>query len=189
MKTYTQAELTEVLRLHKLYLLGNAIEKRANLSDANLSDADLRYANLSGADLRGADLRGAYLRYANLSGADLNGADLSCAYLNGADLSCAYLNGADLSCAYLSGAYLGSIKVKTTIVFTGLYKYISMPIISEDGTEHIRLGCYTRTVAEWAADFWNNPKEFPNDKSVNSHDRWNAYQTCLRWLEIHRWEA
>ena len=54
---------------------------------ADLSDADLSGADLSGAYLRGADLSGAYLRCAYLSGAYLHGADLSDAYLSGADLS------------------------------------------------------------------------------------------------------
>ena len=57
-------DLTEILRLHALWLAGDTNGKRANLSGANLSGAnlsgaDLRYANLSGADLREADLRGA----------------------------------------------------------------------------------------------------------------------------------
>jgi hypothetical protein len=61
-----------------------------------------------------------------------------------------------------------------------------MPILAEDGTELVRLGCYTRTVAEWEADFWNNPREFPNDGSTKSRDRLLAYKTCLAWLDIHR---
>lgn len=48
---------------------------------------------------------------------------------------------ADLRGAYLQGAYLQDIKILKTIVFTGLYKYIAMPIISEDNKHYVRLGC------------------------------------------------
>ena len=91
MKTFTEQELKEILRKHKLWLEDSDQQgaERADLSCANLS-----YANLSRANLSYANLSYANLSYANLSGADLSGADLS-----GADLSCA-----NLSCANLSGA-------------------------------------------------------------------------------------
>nr|DAP92822.1 MAG TPA: pentapeptide repeat protein [Caudoviricetes sp.] len=103
MKTYTQAELNEVLRNHKHWILRDCNgwgNMRADLSGANLSGADLSRANLSGAYLSGADLSGA-----DLSGADLSGANLTGAYLSGADLS-----GADLSRANLTGADLSGAK-------------------------------------------------------------------------------
>ena len=117
---------------------------------------------------------------ADLSGADLSGAYLSGAYLSGADLSGAYLSGADLS-----GAYLSNIKIAKAAVFTGLYTYLTMPIIAEDGTEWVRLGCHIRKVADWEADFWNDPREFPDNGSVKSQERVMAYKTCLEWLRIH----
>jgi len=93
-----------------------AIQRRANLSDADLrradlSGANLRRANLIRANLRRANLIRANLRRANLiranlRDADLSGADLSGANLSGADLSRANLRGADLSGANLSGADL-----------------------------------------------------------------------------------
>ena len=103
-----------------------------------------------------------------------------------ADLRGANLLGANLSCADLNGANLRGVKIHACAVFTGIYKYIAMPLIAEDGTEYIQLGCRFRRVSEWAEDFWNNPKEFPNNGNTDSKDRWNAYQTCLRWLEDHR---
>ena len=118
-----------------------------------------------------ADLSGAYLRGANLRGADLSGA---------------YLRGADLRCADLSDAYLRGLKINKAAVYTGLYKYVAMPIIAADGTEYIRLGCHTRAVTDWQTDFWNNPSEFPNDGDMPSKLRWLAYQTCLEWLKINR---
>jgi hypothetical protein len=135
-------------------------------------------ADLSGADLSGANLSGANLSKANLSGADLSRADLS-----RADLSRANLSGADLS-----GADLYGIKVKKTAVFTGLYKYVVMPVIAEDDTEHIRMGCFFRPVEDWKNNFWNNDKEFQNNGSVSSKLRWIAYQTALAWLDLNREE-
>ena len=109
MKTYTTAELKDILNKHALWLKHEPSGVRAELSCADLSGtnlrgADLSYANLSGAilrdaDLRGADLRDADLFYAILRDADLRGADLSGTNLRGADL-----RGADLSYANLSGS-------------------------------------------------------------------------------------
>ena len=114
MKTYTKAELDEVLRNHKHWLLRDCDgweEMRADLSWADLSGADLPGADLSWANLSGADLSGANLSGAYLSWADLSGANLSGAYLSGADLSGANLSGADLSGAYLPGANLSRVNL------------------------------------------------------------------------------
>nr|DAH85039.1 MAG TPA: pentapeptide repeat protein [Caudoviricetes sp.] len=114
MKTYTDAQLNEILRNHKHWVLRDcdgwesmrATLSGATLSRANLFGADLSGAALSGATLFGADLSGATLSGANLSGATLSGATLSRANLFGADLFGANLSGADLSGADLSGADL-----------------------------------------------------------------------------------
>ena len=148
----------------------------AYLRGAYLRGADLGGADLGGADLRGADLRGAYLRGADLTGADLTGADL-----RGADLRGAYLRG-----AYLRGADNKKIVIKKAQVFTGIYKYICIPVIDENDIEYIRLGCYFRTVKEWEQDFWNNEKEFPNNDSIESELRKLAHKTCKKWLKLNR---
>ena len=134
MKTYTEAQLNEILRNHKHWLMQDCEEweymradlSRANLTgadltgadltEADLTGADLTRANLTGADLTEADLTGAYLTWADLTWADLSranltGADLTRAYLTkadltGADLTWANLSGADLSWANLTRAYL-----------------------------------------------------------------------------------
>ena len=124
MKTYTEAQLNEILRNHKHWLMQDCEEweyMRADLSRANLTGADLSWANLSGADLTranltradlteadltGADLTRANLTGANLTRADLPGADLTGADLTWADLSWANLSGADLTRAYLTWADL-----------------------------------------------------------------------------------
>jgi Pentapeptide repeats (8 copies) len=97
----TKEELTEVLRLHSMWLVDPTTGKRAYLAGANLAGADLADANLAGAYLAGADLAGAYLAGAYLAGANLAGADLADANLAGA-----YLADANLAGAYLAGADL-----------------------------------------------------------------------------------
>ena len=62
MKTYTEAQLNEVLRNHKHWLMRDCDgweNMRADLSGAYLSGAYMFGANLSGADLSGANLTGA----------------------------------------------------------------------------------------------------------------------------------
>ena len=121
--------------------------------------------------LKEAIMRGANLRDAYLSGADLRGADLS---------------GADLSGADLSGADLSGLKIQKTAVFTGLYKYIAMPIITQDNKHYVRLGCYTRLVSDWQNDFWNNSNEFPNNGDLDSKYRLMAFEFCKKWIELNK---
>ncbi len=47
------------------------------------------------------------------------------------------------------------------------------------------MGCYFRPAEDWEKDFWNNDKEFPNDNSVNSQNRLNAYKFLLSYIEIN----
>ena len=128
MKTYTEAQLNEILRNHKHWLMQDCEEweymradlSRANLTGADLTGADLTRANLTGAnltradlteaDLTGADLTRANLTGANLTRADLTGADLTGAYLTWADLTGAYLTMANLTRAYLTKADLTGAK-------------------------------------------------------------------------------
>ena len=91
--------LTEILRLHKMWVSGDMKGVKANLSEANLSGANLSWANLSRANLSRANLS-----WANLSRADLSWANLSYANLSGANLSRANLSYANLSGANLSRA-------------------------------------------------------------------------------------
>ena len=102
------------------------------------------------------------------------------AYLRGADLRGAYLRGADLR-----GADGEKITILKAAVFTGLYKYIAVSIITEDGKQYIRLGCYTRLVEDWDKDFWNNVSEFPNDGNLESQFRVMAYEFCKQWINLN----
>ena len=68
MRTFTKAQLKEILAKHKAWLNNEDEGERADLSSADLSSADLssadlRHANLSYANLRHADLR--FLQSAN----------------------------------------------------------------------------------------------------------------------------
>ena len=92
--------------------------------------------------------------------------------------------GADLRGADLRGADLQGVKIKNAAVFTGLYKYIVIPFISEDNVKYVKMGCYTRTVEEWDKDFWNNPNEFPNNGDEDSKMRLFAYETAKKWFDI-----
>jgi len=87
--------------------------------------------------------------------------------------------------ANLSGANLSGIKIKIAHVFTGLYKYVVIPFISESGEKYVKMGCYVRKITEWDADFWNNINEFPNDNSLKSNLRLFAYETAKKWFEIN----
>jgi hypothetical protein len=124
------------------------------------------------------------LSEANLSGANLSGANLSGADLSGADLSGADLSGADLYGANLSGADLYGKKISKICVFTGLYKYQVWAVIYETGEKYIRMGCYFRSLSEWENDFWNNPNEFPNNRSEQSELRLMAFETSKKWFDI-----
>ena len=103
---YTEKELENILKKHKLWIENNPKGARADLRGADLRSANLSSANLSSADLSSADLRSANLRGADLSSANLWGANLSIADLWGANLSSADLRGANLSSADLRGANL-----------------------------------------------------------------------------------
>ena len=95
------------------------------------------------------DLSGSDLRHANLRGSDLRGVNLSGANLRGADLIYSNLSGADLIVLQMD-------------LWTA---YIT--------TNHIRIGCQSRTLSEWenftdadiskmhprALEYWNKNKE------------------------------
>ena len=167
-----------------LKTLVEAVNKKANLRGADLYGANLRGANLYDADLRDADLRGADLRGADLRDADLRGADLYDANLYDANLRGANLYDANLRGANLRGANLRGKKIKTATVFAGLYDYIVIPYITEEGEKWIKMGCHNRILSDWESDFWNNPTEFPDDGSVKSNLRLMAFETAKKWFEI-----
>ena len=172
----------------------DAVSKGVSLTRADLTRANLTGANLTGADLTWANLTWADLTWANLTWANLTGADLTWANLTGANLTRANLTGANLTRADLTRANLteadltrairnGKI-IKHGAQWLGLYKYRVMALIYDDGSTDIEMGCFTRSLEDWKNDFWNNPKEFPNDGREASMMRLAAFEYACKWIEI-----
>lgn len=67
--------------------------------------------------------------------------------------------------------------------FTGIYTYVCSPRIHADNTQWVQMGCHLRTRENWEKDFWNNPKEFPNDNSEKSNNRMLAFKMACIWLD------
>ncbi len=159
--TMTQAELNEVVRLHAMWLIGDAAGKKADLRSADfrysdLRSADLSYANLRSADLRYADLSSADLRYADLRYADLSFANLRYANLSSADLSFANLSFADLSFANLSFANRSSdLRI---ISVSGVGSNHRMTTYRAD-TDEVWCGCFKGTLAQFAEKIETTHKE------------------------------
>jgi len=146
-------EIKETLRLHSLWMIGDASGVKANLSWADLSQANLSGANLSWANLSGANLSGANLSWANLSWADLSGANLSGANLSWANLSGADLSGADLPIGIriISVSGVGSARRMTT------YRV---------DTDEAWCGCFKGTLSEFSAKI----EETHKDNAVHLSD-------------------
>ena len=170
--------------------LDGAYLDRASLDGASLNHANLNNASLDGACLNHANLVCASLRYACLDAASLNHARLDGASLDNASLNNASLDGACLNHARLDHARLNNarytykgISSNVFYAFSGVYKYIAMPMIAEDGEQYVRLGCHIRKRTEWESDFWNNDNEFPDNGSLESMRRVMAFELCCKWLD------
>ena len=108
-KTMTKNELTEILKLHEMWLNEEEGGAQAKFEDldlrgldfrgANLIKADFKDADCSGVDFTGADLRCADFTGANLTGADFAGANLKWANFYKAHVTGARFNGAIIDCA------------------------------------------------------------------------------------------
>jgi hypothetical protein len=143
MKTVTADELKEILRLHKLWIIGDPQGKRADLRSANL-----RLADLSSADLSSADLSSASLSSANLSSANLSSANLSSADLSSADLSLADLSSADLS----SAKNVGDMILNTGEKFSDYLKTV-VPALLTGGGKTIQQIVESKA---WECHSWEN---------------------------------
>lgn len=134
MKTYTEAELNEILRNHKHWILEDVDgwgDMRADMRGVNFKGANLYAVDLYGAILQGADLRGAILQGANLYGANLQEADLREAILQEADLREAELQGANLYGANLHGANLRGANLREAEL-QGAYNIPFVPMTCPD---------------------------------------------------------
>lgn len=128
-------------------------EGMRDFSEVDLSNENLRGAKLTGADLRGAFLTGASLYGAKLRGAKLDGADLRGAFLAGADLRGAKLDGAKLHGADLPDGYY-------TVQFNhvGRRGGCTVATVFPDGTQEVRTGCFSGTLAEFEAAVAKKPE-------------------------------
>ena len=179
MKKYTQEEIHEAIRLHRLWLEGssegvradfidadfiNADFSNADFSNADFSNANLRDANLRGADLRGANLRGANLRDGRLGGADLRGARLLDDNLLGADL-----RGDELLGVNMFNAFGDGLRVKTH----QFDKYIV--IIYDD---MMQIGCKSHSQKQW----FNFTDEEISEMDDGALDWWYKHKTIIKNL-------
>ena len=137
--TMTQTELKEIVRLHKLWLLGDKEGKKANLSSADMSFADMSFADLRCANLSSADMSAANLRSANLRSADLRSADLRSANLRSANLRCA----------------------ANVVSVTGIGSERRMTTYRAD-TDEIWCGCFKGTLAGFAKKVKETHKDNPD---------------------------
>ena len=152
-----EVDLKTVVRLHGMYLRGEAGGVRANLRGA-----DLRGANLHEADLRGANLREADLSWTNLRGANLREADLSWTNLRGADL-----RGADLRGANLRGAKDGSF---ARLDFGGW----SVCVRSKDTS----IGCQSHSNELWLS--WSHDSPEIASMHEDASDWWRVHGEAVK---------
>ncbi|WP_394543695.1 pentapeptide repeat-containing protein [Azorhizophilus paspali] len=200
MKTYTAADLAEIIEKHRKWLAYEEGGARADMSGAYLSladlrgaylrDADLRVADMSLAYLRDADLRGAYLRDADLRGANLSDANLRGAYLRdadlrGANLSDANLRGANLSDANLrganlSGAYLAEIASLWGVSGNGAeIKSIQCDLWPVTYTAtHMQIGCQLHRIEQWW-DFGDAEIDRMDSRAL---DWWQTWKPILKQI-------
>ena len=149
-----QAELAEVLALHKKWLIDHDDGRRANLRDADLRGANLRGANLRDANLRDAYLGGAYLGGAYLGGADLGGANLRDANLRGANLGGADLGDADLRGANLRGANLRDANLRDADLGDVLWEAYLADVVPALLTAGGKTLAEVATPETWACHSW-----------------------------------
>ena len=174
---YTQEQLNDILKLHKMWLNKEEGGKRADLYGA-----DLYGANLHGADLSGADFCGAYLSRAILNGADLSGAHLSGANLRGANLRGANLYGADLSGADLSRADLTSTIYENKLKLE--FQYERDPAIYF-GLDEIKVGCQRHSIKHWLDNYVKIGKDNEyTEEQIEKYGDWIKYIA-----ELHKKEG
>jgi len=183
MKTYSVAELAEIIEKHHKYLLCEEGGERANLRYADLRYADLRYADLRSANLRYANLRSADLSYADLRSADLRSANLSYADLSSADLRSANLRSANLRSANLRSASLRYADLRYARSLNGCtgnmteVKSIQCDYWPVTYTAtHMQIGCQLHLIQEW----WDFKIDEIERMDSNAAVWWAIWKPILR---------
>ena len=62
------------------------------------------------------------------------------------------------------------------------YKYKSIGFIAGK-SKYVRMGCFLRLLEDWKRNFWNNDKEFPNDNSEKSNNRYKRFLEIKNYLD------
>jgi len=58
--------------------------------------------------------------------------------LEGCNITNTNFRGVNMHTCKLSGAYIHDVKIKKAMCFSGLYRYMAMPVIGDDNTEWIQ---------------------------------------------------
>ena len=80
--------------------------------------------------------------------------------------------------AWRAGVYKGK-KTKYLRAFVGLYSYIVMAVLFNDGSSWVRMGCLFKSLEDWEKDGGirkSNLSEFPDDGSDRSEERVAAFE-------------
>lgn len=104
MKKITQAQLNEVIKLHRMFLMGTSGGIRAVLKFHDLSDLDFSKANLANADLSGSILNGANLSLGDFNNTNFFSCDLYKTDMRGSNFTRADFRGTQILGANLSKA-------------------------------------------------------------------------------------
>ena len=80
--------------------------------------------------------------------------------------------------------YNNLLKVYIEIGNDKSYKYISKGFIAGK-RKYVQMGCFLRLLKDWEKNFWNNDKEFPNDGSEKSNNRYKRFLKIKNYLDKH----
>ena len=77
-------------------------------------------------------------------------------------------------------------KLKYYIEIKGdkIYKYDSRGFVAGK-SKYVQMGCFLRLLKDWEKNFWNNDKEFPNDGSEKSNNRYKRFLEIKNYLDKH----
>ena len=62
------------------------------------------------------------------------------------------------------------------------YKHKSVGFIAGK-RKYVQMGCFLRLLEDWKQNFWNNDKEFPNDGSKKSNNRYKRFLKIKNYLD------
>ena len=192
MKQITQEELNEAIRLHGLSLKGDPEGVRLDLSNCELSRLTATGANLDGSrfvDSRFVDSRfdgstfvGSTFVDSRFDGSTFVGSRFDGSTFVGSTFAGSRFVDSRFDGSRFDGRNGEKLIASAAMGWCGLYDYYVFAIVSDKGP-WIRMGCRWRSLAEWEADFWNNPKEFPNDGSPKSNMRLAAFNYVKEWIK------